>query len=69
MIGVIWPTIVATGIAAVFGLIWVANPRLQRNEVVRLGLIVSVFGTVGLGLMAGVEIVGRVMAFGLADAF
>ena len=69
MIEIIWPTLVMAGLAVVCGLLWIMIPRLQRNDSLRVGLIVFVLGTVGLGLIAAVEIVGRIMAFGLADAF
>jgi hypothetical protein len=69
MLGILWPTLVSGGIAAACLAIWATQPTLQRSGPLRVVLIVATIATVALGLIAGVEIVARVMAFGLNDAF
>jgi hypothetical protein len=69
MLQILWPTLIAAGVPITCAAIWVTRPTLQANKVLRLALIVSTIGTVAPGLVAGVEIIGRVMAFGLEDAF
>lgn len=63
------PTLAAATVAAICTLTWVTQPRLQGNQALRYVLIASVLATVALGLIAGVDIFARVMAFGLDEAF
>jgi hypothetical protein len=69
MLRILAPVLVAAAIAGGCLVVWTPQPRLQRNSALRLALIVSVLATVGLALVAGVEILGRILAFGLDDPF
>jgi hypothetical protein len=69
MLSIVWPTLLAGAVAGGCLLLWATQPRLQRKEPLRVALIVSTGAMVVLGLIAGVEIVARVLAFGLSDAF
>ncbi len=69
MLSIVWPTLAAGTVAGGCLLIWATNPRRQRSEPLRVALIVSTPATVALGLIAGVEIVARVLGFGLDEAY
>jgi hypothetical protein len=69
VLGVLWPTLTISAVALTCLTLWATQPDLQRSEPLRVVLIVATCASVLLGLVAAVEIVGRILAFGFADAF